>query len=122
MKFIPSYLKDVNSEEHTDKDVKPTILEDGNNFDPLRPLSEIRLKPEDQLPTLVPISDLRLPYIRKMNSRKKKLTCILCGREIKISQQISWWLNIYPAHLDCIHAELNRMAAQNEEPIPFPEE
>lgn len=118
VKFLPDYLQDVSNEEHKVDD-KPTIVKDDIQFDQLRPLSEIKLKDESELPQLVPISDYRLPYIKKLNSLREKNVCILCGEEIKLSQEISFWLNVYPAHLDCIHAELNRIAKNEGEPLPF---
>lgn len=78
------------------------------------------LKPEHELPQLVTSDALRSKYVKKM-IEGKEITCNLCGRVIRPDEVRTWWLSIYPAHLDCVHAELNRRADAAGRTRPFPE-
>ena len=78
------------------------------------------LKPEEELPHLVPVEEVRAEYVEKMR-KNKEIKCELCGEVIRPDQMQGWWLSIYPAHLTCIHAEFNRRAAAAGRRIPFPE-
>ena len=78
------------------------------------------LKPEEELPQIVPAEEVRAGYVDKMR-KGKETKCELCGEVIKPDQIRGWWLSIYPAHMSCIQAELNRRAISAGRRIPFPE-
>lgn len=81
---------------------------------------ERKLKPEKELPQLVTSDALRSKYVEKM-MKGEEITCKLCGHVINPDEVRTWWLSIYPAHLDCVHAELNRRADAAGRIRPFPE-
>lgn len=78
------------------------------------------LKPEEEIPQLVSIDELRSEYIDKMR-KGESIECELCGKVILPTEIRGWWLSIYPAHMECIHSELNRRAMRDGRPLPFPE-
>jgi len=79
-----------------------------------------KLKPENELPQLVTSDAVRSKYVDMM-MKGKEITCKLCGKVIEADEMRTWWLSIYPAHMDCVHAELNRRAASAGRELPFPE-
>lgn len=79
-----------------------------------------KLKPEHELPQLVTSDALRSKYVKKM-MEGKEVTCKLCGQVIDTDEVRTWWLSIYPAHIECVHTELNRRAISAGRPLPFPE-
>jgi len=81
---------------------------------------ERKLKPEKELPQLVTSDALRSKYVEKM-IKGEEITCKLCGHVIRPDDIRTWWLSIYPAHLSCVHAELNRRADAACRMRPFPE-
>jgi len=81
---------------------------------------EDKLKPEEEIPQLVSVDELRSEYIDKMR-KGEDIECELCGKVILPTEIRGWWLSIYPAHMECIHKELNRRAMRDGRPLPFPE-
>lgn len=116
----PKIIKDLKVKTATE------ITEGRPGFVPITPISPERvpekreLKPEKELPQLVTSDAMRSKYVEKM-MKGEEITCKLCGHVINPDEIRTWWLSIYPAHLDCVHDELNRRADAAGRVRPFPE-
>lgn len=80
-----------------------------------------KLKKDDDIPQPISAGVMREKYVKKLQTGEG-VECELCGSAIKPDEEQGWWLSIYPAHLSCVHKEMNRRANKSGSPLPFPDE